>query len=697
MRILLAIVAIALLSQSCFAANKYYVTNNGGTGTGLDSTTNAWSFAKLNATSSITGDDSVLFHAGETFYGVLTTRAGTAGHPVKYGRYGAGANPVISGLTTLTTWTLYSGNIYYTTVSDTLLNVVMYDGAIRGRGRYPKTGYLTFTSHTVGATASTTASITGTAVGAIPFNPAGAEIVIRKIRQVTDRHLVTSRVGNTLNLGGAYYGNNAAYIVGDGNGWFIQNHISCLTADGDWYFDRSTNRLYMYNPVGHTVKASTIDRLSAFSFGKNYINVSNIDFEGADNECTYMSGSAHDINFYNCNWRNAMVAVLTTDLNNVMTDGKTNVLWYGGSISNMLDNAIKGNLSDYMTIDGMTITNIFQIAGAGSSGDGRGDAIGILGKKNTVRKSILKNLGFHGIRLFGDSTLVEYNFLDSFCNVKDDAAGIYDYDPFNAFTSGKIIRYNTVLHAIGAIAGAPPYEQTSKAAAVYFDDVNGIEMYGNVLAHGTWTGLHWLGDGANYVHDNLFYDFDEHQVMIKNFTNTLIRGLNFINNTLIATKPTSYTLHVKLQQPNDNPGLFGTMNNNIYARPVDDNATILFQRQYDSSGTWVNTSNTYTLSQWKSYFNQDAASTKSQVTITDTSLFRFNYNYSATPVTVPFSGIYKDINNTDYSASITLPAYSAAVSIYNPATPVLPTGTQILITPAGVILKYNGKILTVSH
>src|SRR4051794_34662340 len=104
-----ALVPILLLSiaKFFFGPTTYYVTPTGsGTGTGLDSN-NTLSYANLYPKTLAIGD-TVRFKAGNTYSGQHYPKNG-----VWYDRYSAGANPVISGFTTLTGWTLSSDHIYY--------------------------------------------------------------------------------------------------------------------------------------------------------------------------------------------------------------------------------------------------------------------------------------------------------------------------------------------------------------------------------------------------------------------------------------------------------------------------------------------------------------------------------------------------------------------------------------------------------
>ena len=272
------LIGFTLLCNFC-SAKIYYVKVNGGTGAGTDTAT-AWSYANQFNRTQYPGD-TVLFKRGEVFAGQFYAKSGSSAQPVVYGAWGTGSNPVISGFTTLKSWTLFSGRIYYANLAATaMVQGVVLNGVAKGMGRYPNTGYLTYTSHV------TNTSITGAPVGAIPFDPTGAEVVIRKFRFILDRHYVTGRSGNTLTYDATnFYGSNSYYSPVDGNGFFIQNSLSTLDQDGEWYYDKSTQRLYMYlstgSPAGQSVKVSTIDQLVPLNQA-SYITFMGLDFEGAN-------------------------------------------------------------------------------------------------------------------------------------------------------------------------------------------------------------------------------------------------------------------------------------------------------------------------------------------------------------------------------------------------------------------------------
>jgi len=79
---------------------------NGGSdaASGLDDD-NAWeTIAKVNG-ESFSGDDNIYFNRGDTWREQLTVPdSGTSGHPITFGAYGSGADPIINGFNLVATW-----------------------------------------------------------------------------------------------------------------------------------------------------------------------------------------------------------------------------------------------------------------------------------------------------------------------------------------------------------------------------------------------------------------------------------------------------------------------------------------------------------------------------------------------------------------------------------------------------------------
>ncbi|SFF07552.1 right-handed parallel beta-helix repeat-containing protein [Spirosoma endophyticum] len=648
----LILILILLCLQQVKAAT-YYVKVAGGNGNGLSDET-AWSYSKLNSTNLDPGSI-VLFKRGDIFYGKLLTVSGVEGNIITYGAYGSGADPIISGFSIISTWTFFSSNIYYTTVNVPELNVVTLDSKLQGMGRYPKTGYLSYVRH------SGNSSITGSTT--LPFNPMGAEVVIRKIRQITDRHIITSYRDKTIGLSsegtyGNVYLNNTAYEPHDGNGYFIQASINTLTNLGDWYYDKSSNRLYMYfgtdTPSSHLIKVSTIAVLSQMD-NKNYITFQGIDFEGANREIININNN-NNILFANCNFRKSYGCVFADN-------GMSNLVIQGGSMTDIINNGLFVPQSgDQITVDRVTMNNIGIIPGAGGSGDAMQLGVWIQGNNLTVKNCTLNNIGYHGIVLYGNNTLAEKNLIDTYGLVKDDCGGIYEFQFSNVKHTNKIIRNNIILNGIGVAAGAPPYEQYGQAAAIYLDaNVNNVKVYDNILAHGPWGGILLIGVGDNNeLRNNLAYDFSK-SLLIYNFEDLLIRNITVTNNTFIARTSVQSTLYLQMYIK-DNPLYYGTFDNNIYAHPIISDNAISINREYPGGEGFTKIS----LGTWKSVYSQDVNSPETLVTTDQESNLRFDYNYTSNPIDISLNSTYSDVTNNIYTSSIKLSAYGGSVLIKIP-------------------------------
>lgn len=649
------------LSSFFFTSTTYYVTPAGsGSGTGLDSS-NTLSYAALYSKTLAYGDV-VKFKAGNTYLGQHYAKNG-----VTYDRYSAGTNPVISGFTTLSTWTLLSGHIYYASISSSQLQGVSLDGTIRAMGRYPNTGYLTYTSH------SGNTSITGTTIGALPATYVGGEVAIRKYRYILDRHKITAQSGNTITYSSTnFYGNSSNYDPTDGNGYFVQNHTSTLDQDGEWCYKPDSSRLYMYfagTPSGRVVKAANVQELVPLNSTVD-VTFNNIDFEGA-NTCLANYGTSN-IKLSKCAIRQCGVGVYGADCENFQAKSSTiNDSWSNGIF---IETGGHNSL-----IDSVTLNRTALIPGLGQSGDGKYSGIGIVGVKTTVTNTTVKNTGYNAIAVDGDSILVEHNLVDSFCVVKDDGGGLYAYSAppgtgFSGVRSDRKLRNNIITNAIGAPDGGQSNgDAGGEAAAIYLDGyANHTEVSGNSGAHGPWAGIINHGNSDNQIINNTMYDFTQQMLVIENSLSGLglVRNLTITGNKFIARTTSQRALWVTFNNGVvDNPVNLGTWNNNTYARPADDSLTIALFKP--NSGFYQD----MTLATWKSSYSQDAASVKSSVTTTDVNNLSFVYNYSGSGSNLTLPGVYRDVANVSYPGLIILPAYSSSLLIYNS---LLPTGFIII-------------------
>ena len=225
------------------------------------------------------------------FYGsIIISRSGSSGLPITIGAYGTGANPVISGFTTVSSWTSLGGNIWESTSAVSTLsaaNMVVINGVNTPMGRYPNSGYLPYQSYS-GTTSITSSSLSGTP------NWTGAEAVIRKQRYIIDRCPVTAQSGGTLT-----YIPSSAYTGQNNYGFFIQKDSRTLDLQNEWYYNPSTKKIRVYSSASPTnVQVATKDTLVAI-ITKNYITFDGVSFQGSNKDAFTVRSSAN-ITIKNC-------------------------------------------------------------------------------------------------------------------------------------------------------------------------------------------------------------------------------------------------------------------------------------------------------------------------------------------------------------------------------------------------------------
>src|SRR3954471_551460 len=143
-RTLLVILAFSLGLRG--NATTYYFSSSQGddsrSSSQAQSSSTPWkSIDKLNSFfSNINPGDRILFKSGDIFYGAISTnKSGTSSAPITFSSYGSGSKPVISGLTTITSWTSLGNGIYESNALPTgsQLNMVIINGKEYAMGRYP--------------------------------------------------------------------------------------------------------------------------------------------------------------------------------------------------------------------------------------------------------------------------------------------------------------------------------------------------------------------------------------------------------------------------------------------------------------------------------------------------------------------------------------------------------------------------------
>ena len=700
-KFLLPLLAIAASAS----AKNYYISSSGDDSQNGLTTATAWrTISKLNAAlGAINPGDSVLFKRGDTFFGGISlARSGSASSPIVFSAYGTGAKPLISGFVTLSGWTNAGGNVWRANVASasSSLLVVTIDGNLQRLGRYPNpeatnSGYLSYT-----AISSTAPSITGTELSTTT-NWTGAEVVIRKNHWILDRCRVTAHNGGEL-----VYTNPSGYTGKTGGyGYFLQDDIRTLDQYGEWFLDKSTKNLSVFfgseTPSTHTVKASIVDRLLNLN-SSNYVNVSNLSFEGANTEALYVN-YAQNVNVTNCSFNNNTDAVDATILNAVVSND---------SISNTLNTAI--GLADWgssyagtVVISSNYIKNVGLFAGMSGSGDGMLNGIRQLGANATIEYNRIENSGYQGIVFEGNNTKVRYNFISGFCSVKDDGAGIYTGSVGDLTArSNRIVSNNIIMNGIGATYGTPNFATpgaTYDAHGIYLDEnTNGVVVINNSIANLPQGSGIFINVGLNLqAKNNTLYNVRNGLRIDRMPNKPLVRNIAFASNIVYPSVSNFRYWNGSLNYPvttdiqSDVKAIFAKMDSNFYRNDV----VAPFDWFYHtlSGGTYVDAPALY-FSDWQRFVNAEGNSA-----VMSTTVPIFEYNASNVSKTTALDAKYADATGATFNAgSITLSPYTSKLLFKTgPLDPdlIVDAGTDVSVSMPidSTVLRASATVSNVTY
>lgn len=643
------------------SATNYYIKNGGDDQAAGTSDEAAWAtISKVNsfwAAGTFAPGDSILFKRGDSWYGtIVVAEPGTSGNPIVIGAYGTGEKPVITGFTTLTNWSLYNGNIYEATVSssEAQTNMVTVDGQPVAMGRYPDTGWRSYT----------TATTTTIYDASLPDSPdwTGADIVINKQYWIVDRCVITDHASGILTWGSCSY----TGIPDPNRRYFIQNDLRCVTTTNEWYHNTTAGKLYVYgNPSGKDVKIATLNRLICNN-AHDYIHITDLKLTGSISHAIHNNGSTYYNQVKNCD---------------ISFAGGSAIEDAGGNYSEFHNNTISHcNNGIYLVGSNVTaanndISHIGMITGAARMPHATGIYFG--STNTTIEYNKIEYTAWSGINCSGISSFSIYrNFINYPCMIIDDGGGIY----CNSSTGTRTISQNIVLNS-----GVGSEDWIIIPRGIYYDaGGSGASITNNIVAGCKGAGL-LIHYGDNHtITGNLFYD-NQRQAEFLKYGTGVSTGIAFNNNKLIAKASAQVSLR-SLSYTTDEIKAWGNFDYNYYARPVDDDNHFYYASGY------------HTLAEWKALVTpDDAHSYGSPVPVSSEDHIHFIYNNTLQVKIYYLSAAMKDITGTDYTGTIQLQPWTAIVllgagtiSEEPPAPPgeeFLKKGTVLLKSRSGNLLR----------
>jgi parallel beta-helix repeat protein len=685
---------IIILSLSVFgcikaSATNYYFSNS----TGLDSrnsteaqnSTTPWQTLSKLQTVWLAGTfapgDSILFKRGETFYGTIAIgESGTEVLPIVVGAWGTGADPVFTGLVSLS-WSNYETNKWRSQALSGvgLIDVVVKDNAPLPFGRYPQGNLLFIDAVTsVGPTAAPdTNTITDAALPALNYT---GEIVTYVRNWIISRNEILSTNTSTKVITYIEASNNTPPV---GWGYFIQNDPLTLTYQDAWWYNADLNTIEMYSVGAPTNSyASTIFN-NVTSSSKSYVNFHNIVFEGANKECISLSGGRM-IKFYSCRFRYSGLAGVLSQGNNAMTliencyfnDNLDRGFWFG-----------TGQSADSVTIKNSFFSNTGTIPGMGSWGGGGLSAIDLrqastsAGGYNFIENNQITNSGYCGVYASGKDLYIRNNYINTFCFIVDDGAGVYISDGYNKSYPNRIISGNIILNGIATYLGTPG---SAGCHGIYLDqNANNVRCFDNTVAYIVGDAFYLHGGSDILIRNNTFYGNNVQAKVDSDTTNIVsMRRDTLVSNLIFLTDTSTrafYILTDSITYPNIH--LWGKIDSNIYAKPLNRLGNI-FQMQIAYPNVIGDPVTYYTFSGWRAAYPAYDVHSSLSTTIFNT-LDNLNdstalvYNYLETPLDIPLTGSWQNVRTgTVSTGTVTLQPHTSAVMV-RVEDIIIPSGNTI--------------------
>lgn len=539
--------------------------------------------------------DSLLFRRGDSFgAGLVLQHSGTAQKPIVVGAYGTGQKPRLTGAISVTGWVQQGNGLWRATCAGCVSNPT---GLFRNNnalplGRYPNAdapnrGYLIIKSHRDNKLLESEQ----------PFidNWTGAEVVLRPAHWIIDRARVTKQQSHSLSLD-----NRSTYPLLDGWGFFLQNHLATLDQPGEWFYDANLKTFWLIdnqsNPNEHTLTATVID------YGLTITGAAHLRIEGLHLTQTRSEGLlATNVQSLTLS-HNAItnmgengLSILGTGHSivveqNRITDVNNNGLW----VSNYRNVKVRGN----------TLHRIGIWPGRGKSGDGQYNGLHSEVKSDgIIELNRLDSIGYNGIS-FADSTMVRRNVVSNFCLVKGDGGGLYVWNGSQLPMRGIRVEANLISNGIGTPYGSPN-GLNSGANGIFLDDCvrsddsEGINLVGNTVFTCSGYGIYLhAATGIRAIANTAFNNRVCQFIMYDNGGRCAIRQ-NTVKYNRFVSRDAGQWVAGYLSHTDDLP-LYGSIDSNQYARPVDD--TFIIRAVYNKT-----TGDDLTLAQWQKRFGHDRA------------------------------------------------------------------------------------------
>jgi hypothetical protein len=583
------LIVLLLLVPQFSQAAKYYVSSSTGSDTnnGTSPSTPWQNLSKIDSTGRPAPGDSIFLKAGDLWNTpLLIGTSGTAAAHIVFSTYSGTARAIISGFYTLGCGTNIGHNIYefYCPGITSRTNMLVMDGIPQAMGRWPDTGYRTYSAL---SQSGNTTTLTDASLSSSPYNWVGATLVAHPEFYLIDTGTIIGQTTSTITVDDTFPDQTSR-----GNGYFIMNDSNTLLLTGipgRWYSNWKKDSMRVYLPDGpgtHLLEVPVHDTLFYPSNSDSYIDVYNLDFEGS-NENTLLINNVGNFSFNNCLFRyGAGNCLLGNNCNN------TNFI--NDTLDYFQNNGarITGNSSIHCLMQNVQINHCGTIPGMGQTQGGTGVAsyTGWYNPYgyNTYQNVRILNSGYVGLCFGGDSVNITDCVVDTFCLLKMDGGGFYTTDlSTQTYTYGRYLTHCMALDGQKSPSGTV-YDSVDASFGFYCDShATSVTFTGCTGAYNVSGGMFLHGSKITSYGNNL-YGNGYAQRYVAEASGVPITGLSLKKDQMTNSTPGQYTS--AFTTLGTAISTFGTVDSNYYGNTVV-NAFYIYQSGASSVSfpTWQTT------------------------------------------------------------------------------------------------------------
>ncbi len=664
-------------NRPSYAADFYISYSDGDDcNDGLSDVTPWKTLDRLNATKTISGDK-YFFKGGDEWHGYIIK---TGLYNIAFEGYGiAGGKPVINGAIEISAWQYHDGDIYcadlpaeYTNYNVTQLII---DDERQTLARFPDEDFFTLDD---GIGYYDIFWVTNVVIKYdIPITNiflktnAYATSVIDYDLTTPPNHWEGGRMMIRLHAWKEYSRNIMSSNLWDWTilpldeeikvpvkkpyniPYYIENHFNALDSQGEWYYDETTHKIYVFWESGLSDLESRKTEASIYPYAFNFyyprqIRVANF----------HIRNNAHN-GIHARSEKKRGLQIVSNDIQNVCNNGVYSYRVYDYIVENC--NIIKAGNIGIRCVD--TIDNIIRnnkIESPGYTGIGTGH-FSYYAATSTISRNTILSPGYHGISYSVKGTICEENFISNACSVFDDGGAIYTYIYYG--NHSKVIK-NIIIDTVGD--GNTTRWQVIKPRGIYIDVGRApynwdVSIVSNTVINSVRDGISMRGCTSSFVHANTLYhnyncqDYDNPTDDLQqcDLSPAEIGQITFTCNNIIGSYKNQVAVKVRTHPTNS----FLLSNSNRYCNIHEDNSLY-----FEYGGL-------HSLTAWQNNYGQDLNSVDSGAMLRNACdnlcESRILYNPTFENKTFDLNGMeYFDIEANIVSDSVTLAPFTSKVLFF---------------------------------